>query len=89
MSLGGLLVGMGLVTLSDLNEALERQRVEGGRHVFHHLPGGQELGDHGGQAEEKHAAARAGQPAPHGSTRLSTRGHLAGSIPMVESKWQT
>ena len=31
MSLGGLLVGMGLVTLPDLNEALERQRVEGGR----------------------------------------------------------
>jgi hypothetical protein len=31
MSLGGLLVGRGLVTLSDLNEALERQRVEGGR----------------------------------------------------------
>ena len=31
MSLGGLLVGRGFVTLSDLNEALERQRVEGGR----------------------------------------------------------
>ena len=31
MSLGGLLVGMGLLTLSDINEALERQRVEGGR----------------------------------------------------------
>src|SRR5882724_719373 len=31
MSLGGLLVGRGLVTLSDLNGALERQRVEGGR----------------------------------------------------------
>jgi predicted ATPase with chaperone activity len=31
MSLGGLLVGRGFVTLSDLNEALERQRIEGGR----------------------------------------------------------
>src|SRR5258708_15779123 len=31
MSLGGLLVGSGYVPLSDLNEALERQRVEGGR----------------------------------------------------------
>src|SRR6267378_2204051 len=31
MSLGGLLVGRGFVTLSDINEALERQRVKGGR----------------------------------------------------------
>jgi predicted ATPase with chaperone activity len=31
MSLGGLLVGRGFVTLPDLNEALERQRIEGGR----------------------------------------------------------
>jgi predicted ATPase with chaperone activity len=31
MSLGGLLVGRGLVTLADVDAALERQRVEGGR----------------------------------------------------------
>src|SRR2546421_9298365 len=31
MSLGVLLVGRGLGTLADLNEALELQRVEGGR----------------------------------------------------------
>jgi hypothetical protein len=31
MSLGGLLVGRGLVTLDDIDVALERQRAEGGR----------------------------------------------------------
>ena len=31
MSLGGLLVGRGLVTLDDIDAALERQRAEGGR----------------------------------------------------------
>ena len=31
MSLGGLLGGRGLVTLDDIDAALERQRVEGGR----------------------------------------------------------
>ena len=31
MSLGGLLVGRGLVTRDDLDAALERQRAEGGR----------------------------------------------------------
>jgi hypothetical protein len=31
MSLGGLLVGRGLVTLDDIDTALERQRAEGGR----------------------------------------------------------
>ena len=31
MSLGGLLVGRGLVTLDDIDAALERQRTQGGR----------------------------------------------------------
>ena len=31
MSLGGLLVGRGLVTVDDIDAALERQRVQGGR----------------------------------------------------------
>jgi len=31
MSLGGLLVGRGLVTLDDIDAALERQKAEGGR----------------------------------------------------------
>ena len=31
MSLGGLLVGRGLVTVDDIDAALERQRAQGGR----------------------------------------------------------